>query len=35
MSKLDKGTVQAWLPAIIGVIIVILIGGGIIVFQYW
>jgi len=34
-SQFNKGAIQAWLPTITGVIIVILIGGGISAYQYW
>ncbi len=34
MSKLNKGTIQTWLPTIVGIIIVLLIGGGILAWQY-
>jgi len=35
MSKLNKGAIQTWLPTIVGIIIVLLIGGGILAWQYW
>ena len=34
MLKTNKGTIQAWLPTIVGIVIVLLIGGGIMAWQY-
>jgi hypothetical protein len=34
MSMFNKGIVQAWFPTIVGIIIVLVIGGGILVWQY-
>ena len=35
MSKFNKGTIQVWFPTIVGTIIVLLIGGGILAWQYF
>jgi hypothetical protein len=35
MSMFNKGIVQAWFPTIVGIIIVLVIGGGILVYQYY
>lgn len=33
-SKFNKGAIRAWIPTIVGVIIVLLVGGGILAWQY-
>jgi len=34
MSKSNKGTIQTWFPTIVGIVIVLLLGGGILAWQY-